>query len=176
MSQEKILTQTRDHHEVLIRSRLKMQGDSAHHLELVSEWNGVSWYNHSIATNIDMTWFILKDIPGPLTLIVGGIDRAEDHHKLNQLIFEKVQTIICLGSTPWKYFNAWRNQTNFLIHANDLKEAVELAFKLVPDYGKTVLFSPSCPSFDPFDNYKNRGNNFRNLVVDKIATEKKLIK
>jgi UDP-N-acetylmuramoylalanine--D-glutamate ligase len=162
--------QITDHHEALIRARLKMQGDHAHHLEIVCEHAGVRWINHSIATNIDMTWFVLRDVPGPVMLIVGGVDRAEDHHKLNQLIKEKVHTVICLGSTPWKYFSAWKNCAELILRARDMQEAVDFAKVLSAGLVKTILFSPSCPSYDAFDNYKNRGDAFRKMVLEKIVS------
>jgi UDP-N-acetylmuramoylalanine--D-glutamate ligase len=168
------ISQLTDHHAALVEARLKMQGDRAHHLEIVCEKNGIQWINHSIATNIDMTWFALRDVPGPVTLIIGGIDRAEDHHKLNQLISEKVKTVICLGSTPWKYFNAWREKAGLVVRAADLPEAIEFAEMLSKTEVRSVLFSPSCPSYDAFDNYKNRGNSFRLMVLERITGENKL--
>jgi UDP-N-acetylmuramoylalanine--D-glutamate ligase len=162
--------QITDHHEALIRARLKMQGDHAHHLEIICEHAGVRWINHSIATNIDMTWFVLRDVPGPVMLIIGGVDRAEDHHKLNQLVKEKVHTVICLGSTPWKYFSAWKNCAELIVRARDMQEAVDFARVLSSGLVKTILFSPSCPSYDAFDNYKNRGDAFRKMVLEKVIS------
>ncbi|MDQ3108587.1 MAG: hypothetical protein M3R17_01715 [Bacteroidota bacterium] len=168
MQTDNKLSQKTDHHEALIKARLKMQGDHAHHLEVVCEHNGLKWINHSIATNIDMTWFVLRDVPGPVTLIIGGVDRAEDHHKLNQLVKEKVHAVICLGSTPWKYFSAWKDCAALIVRARDMEEAVAFAKVLSAKTASSVLFSPSCPSYDAFDNYKNRGNAFRKLVLEKI--------
>lgn len=170
MQTEKNSLQKTEHFEALIKARLKMQGDETHHLEMICESAGVKWINHSIATNIDMTWFVLRDVPGPVTLIIGGIDRADDHHKLNQLIKDKVNTIICLGSTPWKYFSAWKNCAKLIVRASDVEEAIEFAGMLSPG-ANAVLFSPSCPSYEAFDNYKNRGDAFRKLVLEKIASK-----
>ena len=172
MQMENRTTPITDHHAALVEARLKMQGDRAHCLEMICEKNGVQWINHSMATSIDMTWFALRDVPGPVTLIIGGIDRAEDHHKLNQLVSEKVRTVICLGSTPWKYFNAWQNKANLVVRAGDLQEAIEFAEMLSKQEVRSILFSPSCPSFDAFDNYKNRGNAFRRMVLENIAGQK----
>lgn len=171
MQTESNSLQKTDHFEALIKARLKMQGDQAHHLEVICESAGVKWINHSIATNIDMTWFVLRDVPGPVTLIIGGIDRAEDHHKLNQLMKDKVHTVICLGSTPWKYFSAWKNDVKLLVRAGDMEEAIEFAGMLSGRATNAVLFSPSCPSYEAFDNYINRGNAFRKLVLEKIASK-----
>jgi UDP-N-acetylmuramoylalanine--D-glutamate ligase len=156
------------YHEQLIHARLLMQRDNAHHLEVVCEKNGVAWINHSMATTVDMTWFALRDIPGPAILIIGGVDRAEDHHKLKALVKEKVQGVVCMGSTPWKYFNAFRDCTNLIVWARDMEEAIDYARVMSNKIVKTVLFSPSCPSYDAFDNYKNRGNAFRKTIQEKI--------
>jgi UDP-N-acetylmuramoylalanine--D-glutamate ligase len=159
-------------YEELVRSRIKIQGDNAHHLETVAVHKGVTWINHSMATTVDMTWFALRDIPAPAILIIGGVDRAEDHEKLSQLIAEKISAVICFGSTPWKYFSAYREVPTLIIRAEDISEAVSYAAMLTGGKIKTVLFSPSCPSYDAFDNYRNRGNLFRELVQQKIKTIK----
>lgn len=155
-------------YEELLSARLKMQGDQSHHLELVCVHKDVEWINHSISTSIEMTWHVLRDVHAPAILIIGGIDRAEDQNKLAQLVNEKVQTVICLGSTPWKYFEAFRESSALIIRARDIEEAIQYALVLSKTNAKTVLFSPSCPSYDAFDNYKNRGNAFRRLVLEKI--------
>ncbi len=176
MSIENKQLQKSVHQEELIKARLKMQGDNSHHMEIVSDHLNITWINHSIATTIDMTWFVLRDVPGPVILIIGGVDRADDHEKLNQLITEKVNTVIALGSTPWKYFESWKRCTDLFVCAKDIKEAVEFANILAKQKSGTILFSPSCPSYDPFDNYKNRGNVFRDLVkeeLSKIPAQKK---
>lgn len=166
------LTQEQSRYEELMRARIKVQGDSSHHLELVAAHNGVNWINHSMATTVDMTWFALRDVPGPVMLLIGGIDRNHDHEKLKQLVAEKVHTVICIGSTPWKYFNAYRESAKLIVQAADLKEAVNYAAVMARAEIKTVLFSPSCPSYDAFDNYKNRGNLFRKLVQEKFNVTK----
>ena len=154
-------------YEEMVRARLKMQGESAHYFEEVVLHNGISWVNHSMATTVDMTWHALRDIPGPVLVLIGGIDRSSDHEKLKELITQKVQTIVCIGSTPWKYFDAFRQCADLIVQAKDVAEAVDFAALLARDV-KTVLFSPSCPIYDAFDNYKNRGNQFRKLVLQKF--------
>lgn len=162
----------KDRFEEMVRARIKMQGEDAHYLETVATHNGINWVNHSMATTVDMTWFALRDIPGPVLLMIGGIDRADDHHKLDQLIGEKVSALICIGSTPWKYFDAFRKSADLIVQARDLQEAIDYAALLARGEIRTVLFSPSCPSYDAFDNYRNRGNYFRKTVQEKFAGNK----
>ncbi|MCA6362568.1 MAG: hypothetical protein IM638_05990 [Bacteroidetes bacterium] len=156
-------------HEEMLRMRMKAQGDNAHHLEVITEHQGVNWINHSMATSVDLVWMALRDVPGNVVLIMGGIDRAEDHDKLTSLAAEKVSAVICLGSTPWKYFKAFADAVPMVIQAADLKDAVDNAAILARGDVKTVLFAPGCPSYDPFDNYKNRGNRFRDTVQVKFS-------
>ena len=158
MHQEKnnILTQQQE----LINARLKVQGDNAHCFETVCEADGVTWINHSISTTTDMTWLALRDVPGPVVLILGGTDRANDQHKLGELIREKVSAVICLGTTPWKYVEAFSGSAHLIIRATYIQEAVKTARLLCDGNIKTVLFAPGCPSYDAFDNYRNRGTSF----------------
>lgn len=156
-------------HQELLRARLKTQGDQLHHFEEVATHKGVSWINHSTATNVDLTWMALRDVPGPVILIIGGVDRAEDHAKLTLLVGQKVSGIVCLGSATWKYFQTFSKHVQLIVQAADMKEAVDNAFLLARGDVKTVLFAPACPSYDPFDNYKNRGNQFRKLVKERLS-------
>jgi UDP-N-acetylmuramoylalanine--D-glutamate ligase len=160
-------------YEEFVKSRIRIQGDDAHHLEPVATHHGVTWINHSMSTTIELTWYALRDVDGPVLLVIGGVDRSDDHARLTQLIAEKVHTIICLGSTPWKYFNAWRNAATLIVQAKNMAEAVDYAGVLARNEIKTVLFAPSCPSYDAFDNYRNRGDHFRKLVLGKINGKSK---
>lgn len=161
-------TQQTDQFAQMIDARLRMQGDNAHHLEMICEHNGVTWLNNSIATTVDLTWYALRDLPGSVILIIGGVDRGNDHHKLKEVVAEKVETIICLGTTSWIYKEAFRNDAKLIVNAADLDDAVKLATKLATNKVKTVLFSPSCPSYEAFDNYKNRGDKFKLAVKQNI--------
>ncbi|HEU4719192.1 MAG TPA: hypothetical protein VFU15_15215, partial [Bacteroidia bacterium] len=78
----------------LLSARLKVQGDDAHHFETVGVYNNVAWINHSIATTVELTWLALRDVPGPLALIIGGIDRGHDHEKLKMFVKQKVPVVI----------------------------------------------------------------------------------
>ena len=156
--------QTISQQQELINARLKMQGDDSHCFEIVCEKDGVTWINHSMATTTDLTWLALRDVDGPVILIIGGTDRADDHYKLSGLIEEKVAGIVCLGTTPWKYVEAFSGSAHLIIRATYIQEAVKTANVLSKNKAKTVLFAPGCPSYDAFDNYRNRGNSFRDAV------------
>ncbi len=155
----------------LIAARLKMQGDAAHCLEVVCTNNDVAWLNHSIATTTDLTWLALRDVEGPVVLIIGGTDRADDQSKLSELIKEKVSAIVCLGTTPWKYVQAFSGSAHLIVRATYIHEAVKTAATLAKNNARTVLFAPGCPSYDAFDNYRNRGNSFRDAVRSEFNIE-----
>ena len=152
----------------LMDARLRMQGDNAHHLELVCDHEGVSWINHSIATTVDLTWYALRDLSSSVILIIGGIDKGGEHHKLKELVNEKVETIICLGTTPWIYTSVFKDDVKLMVTAPTVNDAVKLAGKLITKETKTILFSPSCPSYDAFDNYRNRGDKFKISVKEHV--------
>lgn len=148
----------------LLAARSKAMQRAEHHMELVAEKNGAVWINNSMATTVDLTWEALRDVNAPVLLIIGGIDRNNDYSKLKTLVSEKVKAVIFLGGQREKYMRIFQPCTNGLIvDASSLHEAVAFAsFYAWP--GDTVLFSPSCPSYHAFDNYKNRGNDFKNMV------------
>lgn len=165
-----VTDQTISQQQELINARVKMQGDGAHCFETVGEKDGVTWINHSMATTTDLTWMALRDVEGPVVLILGGTDRANDQHKLSGLIKEKVAAVICLGTTPWKYVEAFSGSAHLIIRATYIQEAVKTAHLLSKNNVKTVLFAPGCPSYDAFDNYRNRGNSFRDAVKTELNT------
>lgn len=155
---------TLEHHQQLLQARLRMQGDTTHHMEHVVERSGVVWLNHSIATSFEMVAIALKDIPQNVVVIVGGIDRFNEHHVFAPAFHGKVTGLVCLGSTRDRYFKAFGQVVPLIVSANSLAEAVQLADKMVMPNTQCVLFAPGCPSYDAFDNYKNRGDEFKRVV------------
>ncbi len=163
--------QTLSQQQELINARLKMQGDESHCFETVCEKDGVAWINHSMATTTDLAWLALRDVQGPVVLIIGGTDRASDQYKLSGLIKEKVAAVVCLGTTPWKYVEAFSGSAHLIVRATYIQEAVKTAHTLSRNNAKSVLFAPGCPSYDAFDNYRNRGNSFRDAVRTELYTK-----
>ncbi|HXC05785.1 MAG TPA: cyanophycin synthetase [Bacteroidia bacterium] len=133
-----------------------------HQLEFVARINQVNYINDSKATTVADTWNSLHAMPGNVILLMGGMDRGNDYKILKGIVKEKVKAIICLGAERDKIFSALLGN-GLLLHAASLDEAVKFA-SLYGQAGDVVLFSPACPSYDAFDNYKNRGNKFKHLV------------
>ena len=99
----------------------------------------------------------------PVVWIVGGVDKGNDYRELMPLVREKVKAIVCLGldNTPIK--EAFGNVADLLIETYAMSEAVKVAYKIA-DRGDTVLLSPACASFDLFENYEDRGDQFKEAI------------
>ncbi|MFI5151208.1 MAG: glutamate ligase domain-containing protein [Bacteroidia bacterium] len=133
-----------------------------HNLEFVARINLVNYINDSKATAVNDTWNSLQIMNEDVVLILGCTDLRSDYGILQGLVREKVKAIICLGTERERIFSALMH-LGFTVYAESLEEAVTLSAQLAKP-GSTVLFSPGCPSFGAFDNYKNRGDKFKELV------------
>ena len=99
----------------------------------------------------------------PTVWIVGGVDKGNDYQILYPLVREKVKAIICLGIDNQKIINAFEPITDIMLETQSMKEAVLVA-KKIADKNDNVLLSPACASFDLFENYEDRGNQFKQAV------------
>ncbi len=134
-----------------------------HRLEQVATVHGISFVNDSKATNINATWYALESTDAPLIWIVGGVDKGNDYSVLEDLVREKVKAIICLAKDPSPIHQAFEGTVETMIDAKSAYEAVAFAYKL-GSKGDTTLLSPACASFDLFDDYEDRGKQFKNAV------------
>jgi UDP-N-acetylmuramoylalanine--D-glutamate ligase len=135
-----------------------------HSMEAVAEWKGAVYVNDSISINVESTWRSLTMCEGGVILLIGGIDSRNDYTILEDLVSKKVRMVICLGTDNSKLMRAFLKTGVEITAAASLQEAVDEA-AAIARAGEVVLFSPSCPSYHPFDNYKNRGNDFRRAVL-----------
>ncbi|NLB85670.1 MAG: UDP-N-acetylmuramoyl-L-alanine--D-glutamate ligase, partial [Bacteroidales bacterium] len=119
--------------------------------------------NDSKATNINSAWYALESVNSPIIWIVGGIDKGNDYDSLKDLVKEKVKAIVCLGKDNSAIHKAFGDIIPKIVDTKSMQEAVNTAYYL----GKkddTVLLSPACASFDLFENYEDRGNQFKLAV------------
>ena len=137
-----------------------------HRIEPVIIVDGVRFYNDSKSTNIDSLRVALESFDNPLTLIAGGQGKGSDYTVLCPLIQEKVACLITLGEDAPKFEQAFGNLVTFK-RAASMQDAVEKAFLSTPD-GGVVLLSPGCASFDMYDNFESRGDDFK-ARVDELA-------
>jgi UDP-N-acetylmuramoylalanine--D-glutamate ligase len=147
----------------IIRESLSDFHNIDHRLEVVGNVHGIEFINDSKATNVNSTWYALESMNNPVILILGGVDKGNDYSMLNDLVKEKVKAIICLGADNKKIIKAFGGMVETVLEAKSAKEAVAQAYKLGKK-GDTVLLSPACASFDLFENYEDRGTQFKQAV------------
>ena len=147
----------------VIRESLMTFKGVEHRLETVLKVRGVTFINDSKATNINSAWFALESMKTKTVWIVGGTDKGNDYTDLKEIVKEKVKTIVCLGVDNKKIIEAFKDIVPIIVETRSAKEAVQKAYELAsPD--ETVLLSPACASFDLFENYEDRGNQFKKAV------------
>lgn len=147
----------------IIRDSLSDFQNVEHRLEHVVKVCGVNYINDSKATNINSTWYALESLDTPVVWIVGGVDKGNDYNMLSELVTDKVRAIVCLGLDNSKIHEAFEGKVDVLVDATSMKEAVMYAYKL-SQKEDTVLLSPACASFDLFENYEERGRQFKEAV------------
>ena len=134
-----------------------------HRLEKVARVRGVEYINDSKATNVNSTWYALESMKTPVVLILGGTDKGNDYSEIEQLVVEKCRALIFLGVDNSKLHRFFDAKVENIVDASSMKEAVEKAYEIA-EKGDTVLLSPSCASFDLFNNYEHRGKQFKDRV------------
>lgn len=146
-----------------IRESLSNFQGVEHRLEKVLKIQNVQYINDSKATNVNATFFALDSMNTPTVWIVGGVDKGNDYNELMPLVREKVKAIICLGVDNKKIIDAFGNVVDMMIEVTNMNDAVKMAQRL-SEKGDTVLLSPACASFDLFENYEDRGKQFKQAV------------
>lgn len=148
--------------ETIRRSLENFQGVE-HRLENVLKINNVKYINDSKGTNVNATFYALDSMEAPTVWIVGGVDKGNDYSELFPLVNEKVKAIICLGVDNDKIIRAFGNVVDIMVETHSMVDAVKVAYRL-SKRGDTVLLSPACASFDLFEDYEDRGRQFKNAV------------
>lgn len=146
-----------------IRESLSNFQGVEHRLEKVLKIQNVQYINDSKATNVNATFFALDSMNTPTVWIVGGVDKGNDYNELMALVREKVKAIICLGVDNKKIIDAFGNVVDIMVEVNSMSEAVRMAQRIT-EKGDAVLLSPACASFDLFENYEDRGRQFKDAV------------
>lgn len=146
--------------------------NEAHRMESVVTINEVEYINDSKATNVDAVFYALDAMTKPIVWIVGGIDKGNDYTQLFDLVREKVRAIVCLGKDNSPIIKAFKPINDWIIETNNMPEAIKVA-SLYAEAGDVVLLSPACSSFDLFENYKRRGEIFKEILLQqhKVLTE-----
>lgn len=146
-----------------IRESLSNFQGVEHRLEKVLKIQNVLYINDSKATNVNATFFGLDSMTSPTIWIVGGVDKGNDYSELMPLVREKVKAIVCLGVDNTKIIEAFGAVVDVMVEVGNMNDAVRMAQRL-SEKGDTVLLSPACASFDLFENYEDRGRQFKQAV------------
>jgi UDP-N-acetylmuramoylalanine--D-glutamate ligase len=146
-----------------IKESLSTFEGAEHRLENVAKINEVYFINDSKATNVNATFYALECMDKSTVWIVGGVDKGNDYNDLLPLVREKVSSIVCLGIDNEKIKKTFENVVDIIVETAGAEEAVKVSKKLA-NKGDVVLFSPACASFDLFDNYEDRGRQFKKAV------------
>lgn len=147
----------------IIRDSLSDFQNVEHRLEFVADVHGIEFINDSKATNVNSTWYALESMQKPTIWIAGGVDKGNDYEFLSGLVKQKVVGMVCLGTDNTKLHKAFDGIVENIWDASSAQEAVGLAYRLAKK-GYAVLLSPACASFDLFENYEDRGSQFKRAV------------
>jgi len=148
--------------ESIRQSLLDFQGVE-HRLEYVATVKNVKYINDSKATNVNSCWYALQSMKTPVILILGGTDKGNDYTEIEELVKEKVSGLIFLGVDNSKLHDFFDRKVEKIVDVQSMEECVNAAYKMAKS-GDTVLLSPCCASFDLFENYEDRGRQFKSCV------------
>lgn len=148
--------------EVIRESLADFQGVE-HRLEPVITVYGINFINDSKGTNVNSTWYALECMETEVVWIAGGIDKGNDYSELFSVVKQKVRAIVCLGKDNHKILEAFSDKVPTIVETSSMEEAVRSSYYLAKK-GQTVLLSPACASFDLFNNYEDRGRQFKQAV------------
>ena len=146
-----------------IRQSLQDFQGVEHRLEYVATVRDVKYINDSKATNVNSCWYALQSMRTPVLLILGGTDKGNDYSAIEALVKEKVTGMIFLGVDNEKLHLFFDGKVEKIADARSMQECVQAAYNMAKP-GETVLLSPCCASFDLFENYEDRGNQFKVCV------------
>ncbi|MDP2386145.1 MAG: UDP-N-acetylmuramoyl-L-alanine--D-glutamate ligase [Bacteroidota bacterium] len=146
-----------------VRESLTDFVNAEHRLEFVATINGIEFINDSKATNVNSAWYALETMDKPVVWIAGGTDKGNDYTQLLDLVKGKVKAIVCLGLDNQKLIETFGSLVETIVEAKTAKEAVALSYQ-IGKKGDAVLLSPACASFDLFENYEDRGMQFKGAV------------
>ena len=149
----------------VIQKVLKEFKGVEHRLEYVDTINGVTYYNDSKATNCVSTTTALNSFDKPTILLLGGYDRGHSFHDLDDSM-KNVKCVVCFGETKNR-IEEFCNDLKIKCYKNDtLKEAMNVV-KDICTPGDVVLLSPACASWDQYDRFEDRGDEFKKLVRER---------
>ena len=154
-----------------IRESLENFQGVEHRLEHVLKINKVQYINDSKATNVDAVYYALEGLDQNIIWIAGGVDKGNEYEQIALLVEKKVGHMICLGIDNKALTGFFTDLVSSIDEVTSMKDAISQAVK-VAKAGDVVLLSPACASFDLFNNYIDRGDQFRNEVKKIVIANK----
>ncbi len=146
----------------IVKESLADSHSVEHRLEYVANIHEIEFINDSKATNINSTWWALESMTKQVIWIAGGQDKCNDYAMLKEIVKKKVKAIICLGLDDQikKFFG---QDIELIIEAKTMSDAVKYAYS-IGKKGDVVLLSPACASYDLFEDFEDRGRQFKKVV------------
>lgn len=149
----------------VVRESLSTFVGVPHRLESVRDLDGVRYVNDSKATNVNAVWYALESFDREkVVLIAGGRDKGNDYAALRPLVRDKARAVVAIGESADKVLRELGPSAPAAEAAASMEDAIRRARRLARP-GDVVLLSPACASFDMFENYEDRGDTFKRLVL-----------
>ena len=136
-----------------------------HRLEVAGEFGGVQWINDSKATNVSSTLVAVEGMTRPTVLLLGGRHKGEPYTALAPAIAKNCRAVIAYGESA----EIIERDLGKLAAVDRLGSdfgAVIARARAIAKPGDAVLLSPACSSYDMFNNYEERGAEFRRLAAE----------
>ncbi len=146
-----------------IQGTLNQYRGSAHRMEYVATIDGVDFYNDSKATNVAAVMRAVECFRQPVVLIMGGLDKSGNFTELREVVPRHVKKLFVMGQAADLIRTALED-TVATATVISMKDAAQQAYQ-AGSPGDVVLLSPGCASFDMYDNYAQRGNDFKESVA-----------
>lgn len=140
-----------------------------HRIEFVREFDGVKYYNDSIATSPSRVISGLRAFGRKIIVIMGGSDKGNDMSEMVPDIFKYVKILVLNGATADKIYDTVVNYDGYkesgleIVKTDNLENALKEA-KARTQKGDIVSLCPACPAFDQFKTFEYRGRKFKELV------------
>lgn len=148
----------------IIKNVLKTFKAVEHRLEFVDKVNGVSYVNDSKGTNPDSTIKAVTSYKNPIVLIAGGYDKASDFNELFEVAKNNVKAVVSLGQTAEIIKDtSIKHGIKEVYIVSSMQEAVKKSYEISVE-NDIVLLSPACASWGMYNNYEERGRDFKNCV------------
>ncbi len=144
----------------------------SHRMEKCGSFGNIEFINDSKATNIDATLKAITGIDKDIVIILGGKDKGSDFSVLTKYIGDRVKQVMLIGEASEIIANQLRPVSKYLNRIKDLKDGIRSGYDFLKDSGGVVLLSPGCASYDMFNNFEERGDEFKKEVMKFVGNLK----